>query len=140
MKKLFFLVLFLCTLNFYAQSTSFKITGKIQSESEKKPLESATIHLEKVQDSSIVSYTISDKMGKFSLEGKTFEKELDLFISYNGYQPYVINLKLTKKEFQLGTINLKPEISLLDEVIIKSRAPIIFKKDTIEFNATSFKT
>lgn len=139
MKKLLLLVTFLCTINFYAQSTSFKVTGVIQSD-QSTPLESATIHLEKIQDSSVVSYTISDKKGRFSLEGKTYEKELNLFISHIGYQPYSIKLALTKKDFQLGTINLNPDTNLLDEVLIKSRAPIVIKKDTIEFNVSSFKT
>ncbi|MDD7888090.1 outer membrane beta-barrel protein [Flavivirga sp. 57AJ16] len=139
MKKIFLLVTFLYTINFYAQSVSFKITGIILSD-RNTPLESATIHLEKIQDSTVVSYTISDKKGSFFLEGSTFEKELNMYVSHIGFQPYFIKLALTKKEFQLGTINLKPNTNLLDEVVIKSRSPITIKKDTIEFNVKSFKT
>ncbi len=139
MKYLFLLITFLFSMVLYAQSTSFKITGTILSY-ESMPLESATVHLEKVQDSSVVTYTISDKKGNFFLEGKTYEKELNLFISHIGYQPYSYKLTLTKKDFQLGTIILKPDTNLLDEVLIKSRAPVTIKKDTIEFNVSSFKT
>ena len=39
-----------------------------------------------------------------------------------------------------GTIELKETVNALDEVVIKSEIPPIrIKKDTLEFNASSFK-
>ena len=82
MKKLFFVFILLISTQFFAQSYPFKIKGKIQSEKEKNPIEAATIHLERIKDSSVISYTISNEKGEFSLEGKSFFKDLKLFISY----------------------------------------------------------
>ena len=130
----------LCVTSIYSQSTSYKITGKIQTEKDKSLLESATIHLEKVKDSSVVSYTISDDKGLFSLEGKTYEKELRLFVSFIGLKTYSKKITINNKSINMGAILMAAEENILDEVVIKSRAPITIKKDTLEFNVKSFKT
>ncbi|WP_272151548.1 outer membrane beta-barrel protein [Tenacibaculum aiptasiae] len=141
MKKLLFILGLFLIGNISAQSYQFKITGKINSFKEKKPIEAATIHLERVKDSSVISYTISNEKGNFSLEGKSFHKDLKLFISFVGMDNYTKLISLDKKtDFNLGLINIKESSNLLNEVIVKSRAPITIKKDTVEFNVKSFKT
>jgi hypothetical protein len=140
MKYLFFIILFLCVLTTKAQSKEFKITGTVQTDIEKEPLESATVYLERIKDSTLVSYTISDKNGKFSLEDKTGDESLKLFISFVGYQTYSQIVKIDKGEINLEPINLLVDSNALDEVLIKSRAPITIKTDTLEFNVKSFKT
>jgi hypothetical protein len=124
----------------YSQSASFKITGIIQTEKDKSPLESATIHLEIIKDSTVVSYTISNDKGYFSLEGKSFQKELRLYVSYIGLKTYSKKITINNKSLNLGAIIMKSQDNMLDEVVIKSRAPITIKKDTLEFNVKSFKT
>lgn len=124
----------------YSQSKPYTIEGTIQSKSDSTYLESATIHLEKVKDSSVVTYTITDEKGRFKLEGKSFEKELRLVVSFVGYRPHSQKIVFDKKSFQLGNILLETNDNLLDEIIVKSRAPITIKKDTLEFNVKSFKT
>lgn len=141
MKKLLFVFTLLLATNIVAQSYPFNITGKISSEEGKTPIEAATIHLEQVKDSSVVSYTISDDKGNFSLEGKSYHNNLKIFISYVGMDSYSKSISLDKKSnYNLGAITLKEESNLLNEVVIKSRAPITIKKDTLEFNVKSFKT
>lgn len=141
MKKVFLLLtILLCSYSF-SQSYKFNITGKIQSEKDKTPIEAATIHLEKVKDSSVVSYTISNDKGNFSLEGKTYQKDLKLYISFIGMDSYSKVIPINKTPtLNIGTIALKEESNMLNEVVIKSRAPITVKKDTLEFNVKSFKT
>jgi len=139
MKKLFFCLTFLCVTFSFSQSKDFKIFGSILSEDENIPLESATVYLERVKDSSLITYTISDKNGGFTLEEKTADKSASLYVSYVGYQTYYKQIDLNASEINLGNINLKTSNSL-DEVVIKSKAPITIKKDTLEFNVKSFKT
>ena len=74
------------------------------------------------------------------MEGKSFEKELRLVVSFVGYKPYSKKIVFDEKSFQLGKIELETNENLLDEIIVKSRAPITIKKDTLEFNVKSFKT
>ena len=121
-------------------SKDFKITGTVITEGENTPLESATVYLERIKDSTLVTYTISDKNGKFSLEGKSFDKDLNLFISYVGYRTHKQSIVLDKENITLETIKLQTDANALDEVVITSRAPITVKKDTLEFNVASFKT
>lgn len=141
MKKLLFIFTLFLTSSIFAQSYPFKITGTINSEKDKTAIEAATIHVEKARDSSIVTYTISNDKGKFSLEGKSFSKDVKLFISYVGMDSYSKSIQLDKtSNLNLGTIFLKEESNILSEVVIQSRAPITIKKDTLEFNVKSFKT
>ena len=130
----------LCATSIYSQTSTYKISGTIKDEKDKSLLESATIHLEKTKDSSVVSYTISNDKGYFSLEGKTYEKELRLFVSFIGLKTYSKKITINNKSIDLGAILMKAEENVLDEVVIKSRAPITIKKDTLEFNVKSFKT
>src|SRR5690606_32932575 len=139
MKKILLVLALFSATYAFSQSKPFKISGTILAESDKTPLESATIYLETLKDTTLVTYTISDKNGKFTLENSTYNDSLNLTISYIGFETYSKIIALNKPEFQLGTIELKTA-NMLDEIVIKSRAPITIKKDTLEFNVSSFKT
>lgn len=140
MKQFIFAFAFFCAIASYSQSKEFKISGTVVSEAENTPLESATVYLERIKDSTLVTYTISDKDGKFVLEGKSFDKNVNLFISYVGYQSHKQTIALDKENITIEPIKLVTDANALDEVVITSRAPITVKKDTLEFNVNSFKT
>ncbi|MEY8848140.1 outer membrane beta-barrel protein [Psychroserpens sp. XS_ASV72] len=129
----------LCGLLSFSQSKTFKITGTVIAQDNKEPLESATVYLERVKDSSLVSYTISDRNGNFEINHETYDKELNFHVDFVGYQSYAKTLVIDKEHIDLKTIELNIG-NTLDEVVIKSRAPITIKKDTLEFNVKSFKT
>lgn len=124
----------------FSQNNSFEISGQLITENKSETLESATIYLETIKDSTLISYTISDKNGNFILFAKTLEKEGNLFVSYVGYSTYKQKILFTDNKIQLPPIQLIPIENSLDAIVIKSRAPITIKKDTLEFNAASFKT
>lgn len=67
MRKLIFVATLLSCLFSFSQSKGFKVNGKIVSEEDEKPLEAATVYLERKKDSSLVTYTISDKNGDYQL-------------------------------------------------------------------------
>ncbi|MEP5339849.1 MAG: outer membrane beta-barrel protein [Algibacter sp.] len=140
MKFPFLIALLLFVSISFSQSKSFEISGKLISEEDTVPLEAATVYLQRVIDSSLVTYTLTDKNGTFNLEGKSSDKEVNLFISYVGYQTHFQVVSLDKDLVDLGSINLKISSNALDAIIIKSVAPITIKKDTLEFNVKSFKT
>lgn len=136
--KNFTLLLFLLFSNFIF-SQQFQISGKVVDENE-APLGSATVYLEKVQDSSLVTYTISEKNGQFELKGSSEVEKANLYVSYAGYKPYRKLIDI-KKQLQLGTIEMNILDNELDEVIVEGqRSPVTIKKDTLEFNAGSFTT
>ncbi|WP_179008609.1 outer membrane beta-barrel protein [Winogradskyella forsetii] len=139
MKKLLLVFALLFALYSFAQEKSFEITGTLISEDNSAPIESATVYLERLKDSTVVSYTISDKDGKFKIESSTYDKSLNFYISYIGYKTYLKKIAIDREKIELSTIKMQLD-NLLDEVLVKSTAPITIKKDTLEFNVKSFKT
>ncbi|TGV04796.1 outer membrane beta-barrel protein [Flavivirga rizhaonensis] len=139
MNKIYFSLICLCSLLSFSQSKKFQISGTLISEDEKTPLEAATIHVERIKDSTLITYSISDKNGKFKLEDKTYSASVNLFISYVGYETFKKKIDLNNPNINLGEIVLKTDTNALDEVLI-TVAPITIKKDTLEFNVSSFKT
>lgn len=135
-KPLFFLALLWASLSF--SQTKFEISGTLIAEQDSIPLESATVYLETVKDSTLVTYTITGKDGKFSLQDRSHEPDLRLVVSLVGFKTYIKEIAI-KDKISLGTIAM-PTANLLDEIVIKSKAPITIKKDTLEFNVASFKT
>ncbi|SFW64501.1 outer membrane beta-barrel protein [Cellulophaga fucicola] len=142
MKYFLMLVLMLTTLTSFSQSKQkqFNVSGILFTADDNKPLESATVYLQRVKDSSLVTYTITDQKGQFTLEGKTYDTTLNMFISYIGYKTYAKVIPVDRKKVNLGQINLEVDENLLDEVVVKATAPVTIKKDTLEFNVNSFKT
>ncbi|SDS76302.1 outer membrane beta-barrel protein [Winogradskyella sediminis] len=139
MKKLTLVFALLCALQSFSQEKSFEIIGTLKAEDTDLPLESATVYLERVKDSSVVTYTITDKNGNFKIENSTYDKSLNFYVSYVGYKTYYKEIKIDKERIDLSTI-VMPLDNQLGEVLVKSTAPITIKKDTLEFNVKSFKT
>src|SRR5688572_18942024 len=137
MKK-FLLAFALLWVGLSFSQTKFKISGTLKAAQDSIPLESATVYLETIKDSTVVTYTITGKNGKFSLEDTAYSDKLRLIISLIGFETYKKEIAIDKSDISLGTISMS-EANLLDEIIIKSRAPITVKKDTLEFNVASFK-
>lgn len=137
--KYFFICIFTILFTTFSFSQNFKITGTLLDDETEDALESATIFLETAKDSTLITYRISGKQGKFSLEGNTGHKTVRLNISYIGYQNYQKEFEL-EKTLDLGEIRLLATTDFLDEVVVQSRAPVVIKRDTLEFNVASFKT
>ncbi|NDP27350.1 MAG: outer membrane beta-barrel protein [Flavobacterium sp.] len=116
------------------------IEGEILSEKTKIPIELATVYLTSVKDSTVIDYTISDKNGSFKFISKKINSPVYLKISSVGYQNFLQEFKEIQKSINVGKINLLESENLLKEVVIITQAPPIrVKKDTLEFNASSFK-
>ena len=130
--------LFCFTAN-YGQNTVL-LKGKIVDKNTSIPLESATIYLKSVKDSTVVDYTISDKNGNFEIKTKKNDKAVYFKVSYISYADYSEKLDNLNKDKDFGFVKLTENASTLNEVIVQSEAPpITIKNDTLEFNASSFK-
>lgn len=139
MKYLFFVLLSCVFIT--AQSQNFKISGKVVDQETNLPLESATVFVEKIADSSLVSYTISNKEGEFLIEGSEKAGQLRLISTFNGYLPYKQIIDLKNSELKLGVLKMELATNELGEVtVVSQRAPVTVKSDTLEFNAASFNT
>lgn len=140
MPKTFYLFCALFFSSFLFSQNTFTIKGKVVDPTTKLPIESATVYLTSVKDSSVVDYTITNKMGNFAIKVKKSDKALNLKVSFISYQDFVENVTGLTADKDFGTIELKEASNLLNEVVVKSEIPPIrIKKDTLEFNASSFK-
>ncbi len=142
MYKLFSIALIVMISLFSSKLSAqeFELKGKVIDNTTKTPLESATIYLESIKDTTLITYTISGKDGTFELAARTKLKEVNLLVAFNGFQTYKKKVRLNKPIIQLADILMEPASNELDAVqIVAIRAPITVKKDTLEFNADSFK-
>jgi len=134
-------LLFFLVMSAISFSQEYEVTGKVIDETTKEPLEASTVYAESIQDSTMVSYTISDQTGNFVLDLNSAQEKLNLFITYNGYTPVKKVITLSKKSIALGEIALALQAEQLEGVsVVGERVPIKISKDTLEFNANSFKT
>lgn len=132
-----FLLLFFCSAN--AQN-DIVIKGTVYDINTQVPLELATVYFSNAKDSTVIEYATTDKNGAFKISTKRYEKPVFLKVNYMGYQPYTEEQSALLESKDFGKLYLLQNTNELSEVVIKSEAPPIrVKKDTLEFNATSFK-
>ena len=116
------------------------IKGKILNFNTQLPLESATVYYSTVKDSIVLEYTTTDKNGIFKFSTKKYDSPVFLKVSYMGYQTYTEEQKDVSVNKDFGVVYLIEMANVLKGVVVKSEAPPIrIKKDTLEFNAPSFK-
>ena len=119
---------------------SITVKGKIIDKNSKLPIESATVYFTAVKDSTIINYSITDKKGNFSFVMNKISRPLFFKISSVGFDDFKKELEDLKINTDFGISELSESPKNLKEVVIRREAPPIrIKKDTLEFNASSFK-
>ncbi|MFA7445782.1 MAG: outer membrane beta-barrel protein [Flavobacteriaceae bacterium] len=124
----------------FSNAQQITIKGTISDAETDLPIESATVYLSRVQDSTVVDYTISDKNGNFNLSVRKTDKPTRLKISNVIYQNYSKDFESISENIDLGKIALELQSTMLETVeVVGEVPPIRIKNDTLEFNASSFK-
>ncbi|HRG79336.1 MAG TPA: outer membrane beta-barrel protein, partial [Cyclobacteriaceae bacterium] len=140
MKKLILLTFFVvAALSSFGQK--FSIIGQV-TDTLSNPLPSSTIMLLSPKDSSLVNFGVSDAKGAFEIKNVN-KGEYLLKITFVGYVPYSkrISTPATGSVLEIGRIKMQTLTKELESVIVMGeKAPVTVKRDTIEFNAGSFKT
>ncbi|GAB2813816.1 outer membrane beta-barrel protein [Ferruginibacter profundus] len=124
----------------FAQGT---LKGKLVDSTAKTPLGLATVTVFKAADTAIITYRLSNPEGEFKIPGIPFDVNCRVVVSFNGYSGYrkEFTLKAAEPAIDLGTITMTASSKTMDEVVIYAeRPPVVIKKDTVEFNASAFKT
>ncbi|MGB1219657.1 MAG: carboxypeptidase-like regulatory domain-containing protein, partial [Flavobacteriales bacterium] len=136
-----FSMLFYFGFDAFAQQRQIKIEGEVYAEVDQKPLESATVYIENPKDSTLISYSITDENGQFSLQEYSSLKQVRLKVSFVGFNSISKLIEVKDAEIQLDRFFISENSSVLSAVELTSeRAPVQIRKDTIEFNANAFKT
>ena len=138
MKKFqFFLVLtFLATAALAQRST---ITGRVV-DTLTVSLPSSTVMLLNATDSTLVNFAVTNQDGNFQIKGVQNGNYL-LRVTFVGFEDYRLPVKIAGADVNTGYLKMIPKTRELDEIVIEGeKAPVTVKRDTIEFNAGSFKT
>ncbi len=138
-RNLIVTVLLLSTQLGFAQR--YAIKGQLL-DSLSGPLPSATVLLLQQKDSTLIKFSVSDGQGNFEIKGVA-KGEYIFKVSYLSFATHTQKVSASGEqlEINLGKVKLLPQANQLGEVVVKAdKAPVVVKRDTIEFNAGSFKT
>jgi hypothetical protein len=143
MKKYFTLIVLIGITVSASWGQKFSIKGQV-TDTLLSALPSSTVMLLSSKDSSLVNFGVSDLKGFFEIKNVS-KGEYLLKITFVGYANYMKRLATptdaTVSVIDVGRIKMVPLTRQLDEVVVKGeKNPVTVKKDTIEFNAGSFKT
>ncbi|WP_405605620.1 outer membrane beta-barrel protein [Polaribacter sp. Asnod1-A03] len=140
MKKILLLLILFISTSLFSQT--FTVEGVLKDQ-DSILLNGATVYLQSVKDSVPIAYGITNNSGEFSLRVNSGDDSKVIFnIASLGYEPYVKDINVPSGgKLNMGLIVLKNLTEQLDVVTIIARAPpVLIKKDTVEYNADSFKT
>lgn len=130
------ILLILVFLSFSAHGQNY-FKGNIIA-ANKEPIISASVIL-KDNTGKIITYTYTDEFGKYELKIDKLGQFV-LIASSMGFEHKSYDILLeNKNEIKKIDFFLTSKITELKEIIIASKRPITIKKDTIVFNADSFK-
>ncbi|MEP6700790.1 MAG: carboxypeptidase regulatory-like domain-containing protein, partial [Bacteroidota bacterium] len=142
MKKLFTLsVLILSLFTASAQKADGTIKGKLVDTTTNQPIIDATISVLNAKDSSLATFTLSNKQGVFEVKGLA-AGDYRVIVSSKGYIEYkkTVSVSSAEKIIDLGNLIILKDYKSLEGVTVISESPIQVKNDTVQFNASGFKT
>ena len=129
MKKYLLLsfILLILNINIFAQNNISLIKGKVTDENDLAlPYVSVAVY----QDNKIITGTITNDDGVFTLKVQRSDKEICLTFDFVGYVKEEMRLIPDKATFDIGDIILKENVVMLDDVVVSSTA--VSHKSTVE--------
>ena len=104
-----------------------------------EPVPFASVYVIPSKDTTITNFTLSDAKGEAKLDEVPFGSYV-FHVEMMGYKPFVKERYFREDEVDMGTIRLQQdELFLQAATVTDVGNPIIVKKDTVEFNASSFR-
>ncbi|NEM99626.1 outer membrane beta-barrel protein [Pontibacter burrus] len=126
-----------------AQSQKGELRGSLTDAETKEALPYATVAVYTAQDTVMVTFRMSDDKGNFKVPGLPLNQQLRAVITMVGLKVYRKEFTLTADKLteDLGQIKMEQSSSMLGEIVVVAEIPpVLVKNDTLEFNASSFKT
>ena len=123
-----------------AQKVSGTLKGVLQDSLSSTALADATVSVMLLKDSSLVSFTLTDKNGNFEIKNLD-AGSYNFIASFTGLQTTVKKFIISAQQpvVNMGVVKLDQFYKDMDEVFI-TEAPIRISGDTIAFKADAFKT
>ena len=129
MKKYLLLsfILLILNINIFAQNNISLIKGKVTDENDLTlPYVSVAVY----QDNRIITGSITNDDGVFTLKVQRSDKEICITFDFVGYVKEEMRLIPDKATFDIGDIILKENVVMLDNVVVSSTA--VSHKSTVE--------
>lgn len=140
----FFFRIFVTFAAFMAASTAFAqgtftVRLRLSDEKTAEPVSFATVSVTLKGSSEAYRYVLTNASGEASLE-KVKKGTYILKAELMGYKPYSAEITVSK-DLDMGEIRMAEDVQVLDAASVSAVGnPIVVKKDTIEYNASSFRT
>ena len=132
-----FAMLLLACASAFAQRN---IKAVLQDETTGEAISFATVSLTKDGQDKALKYVLSSDAGEVLLD-KVRNGKYTIKAELLGYIAVTQAITVEGKDIDLGVVKMKPDTELLDAAKVSAVGnPIIIKKDTVEYNASSFKT
>jgi hypothetical protein len=130
-----YFLLCLCTTAFGQTGV---LTGSVLDGESKTPLELATVSILR-QDSSLLTYQLSDKNGKFLFDKLPLKNKLFVNITYTGYLGYSSSIVPLAGKADTLHVLLAFNNKDTNSVVVTTTIPIRMNGDTLEINPGAFK-
>ena len=99
----------------------------------------ASVYVIPSRDTTITNFTLTDADGVATLEEVPYGSYV-FHVEMMGYKPFVKELYFRERRVDMGTIRLQVDETFLEAAVVSGVGnPIVVKKDTIEFSASSFR-
>ncbi|WP_345950478.1 TonB-dependent receptor [Mucilaginibacter sp. PAMB04274] len=146
MKRALLLLLTFTVLTFIHHPTFAQSGGSVKAHlvnsKSNEPVEFAMVAVVKAADSATVTNANADQNGRITITGlapgnyKLVAKQLGLAAKVTPF-----SLSTGKMTIDLGKLIMQPDVKSLSAIVVEGQqAPVRVKKDTVEFNAGSYKT
>ena len=104
-----------------------------------EPVAYASVYVIPSKDTTITNFTLTDAKGMATLEEVPFGSYV-LHVEMMGYRPFMKERYFRDEEVDMGSIKLQVDENFLKAATVTDVGnPIVVKKDTVEFNASSFR-
>ncbi|UKJ08603.1 outer membrane beta-barrel protein [Solitalea lacus] len=137
-----FVLVSTCILSTYETHAQHRgvISGIVKEAKTQQVVESAAVSIMNTQDSTVRG-TFSDKDGLYTIKNLPLGN-YKLYCNFFGYKTMSRSFSITKEKLEhKQDLLLDSAIISLNEITVVAEAPpVVLKKDTVEYNASSFKT
>ncbi|MDT3366224.1 MAG: carboxypeptidase regulatory-like domain-containing protein, partial [Bacteroidota bacterium] len=104
-----------------------------------EPVPYASVYVIPSKDTTITNFTLTDAKGEAKLDEVPYGSYV-FHVEMMGYKPFVKERYFRDRRIDMGTIRLQVDEQFLEAAVVRDVGnPIVVKKDTVEFNASSFR-
>jgi len=132
------MLMFCCSFYLVSTGQVATISGVLQDSNGNQQMTGASVVLLKAADSAFLRFTPVQSDASFKLARVPYGNYL-LQISFLGFETRYLPIHPDHPELHLDTISMAPQVYHLGDIVVR-QPPVIFRNDTVEFNAGSFPT